>query len=81
MNRVSIFLSAALLAGAATYAALAPATAAEKDFLKVDANADGQVSMEEAKAAGWNWTAEQMKAADKDGSGALSAEEFKLAAK
>jgi hypothetical protein len=37
--------------------------------------------MEEAKAAGWNWTAEQMKAADKDGSGALSAEEFKLAAK
>lgn len=81
MNRIAIIGASAFLAGAAAFAAFVPATAAEKDFLKVDVNADGQVTMEEAKAAGWTWTADQLKAADKNGDGALNAEEFKVAAK
>jgi hypothetical protein len=55
------------------------AVAAEMDYAKVDANADGSVSMEEATAAGWERTEEQFKAADADASGGLSADEFKAA--
>ena len=57
-----------------------PAIAAEMDFTKVDADASGTVTMEEATAAGWEWTAEQFAAADTDGNGTLSAEEFAAAA-
>jgi len=58
----------------------AHALAQETDFTKVDANADGLVSMEEATAAGWNWTQEQFTAADTDGDGSLNADEFTAAA-
>ena len=58
----------------------AHALAQEKDFTKVDANADAFVSMEEATAAGWTWDADQFKAADSDGDGSLNAEEFAAAA-
>ena len=58
----------------------AHALAQEKDFTVVDANADGMVSMEEATAAGWTWTAEQFAAADADGDGSLNADEFTAAA-
>jgi EF hand len=53
--------------------------AGEADFAKVDANADAAVSLEEATAAGWTWTEDQFKAADKDANGSLSAEEFAAA--
>jgi len=58
----------------------APALAQEADFMKVDANADGLVSMEEAAAAGWEWTEDQFKTVDVDGDGSLNAEEFAAAA-
>ena len=58
----------------------AHALAQEKDFTKVHANADGMVSMEEATAARWTWTAEQFAAADADGDGSLNADEFTAAA-
>ena len=53
-----------------------PALAADTDFSKVDTDGSGEVSMDEAIAAGWEWTDEQFQAADKDGSGGLSEEEF-----
>ncbi|MFZ1813811.1 MAG: hypothetical protein WBO55_02960 [Rhizobiaceae bacterium] len=57
----------------------APAFAAEMDFAKVDADANGAVSMEEATAAGWEWSEDQFKAADADADGSLNAEEFTAA--
>jgi len=65
------------LSGLATVAA----HAAEMDYNKVDADANGAVSMEEAAAAGWEWTEDQFKAADTNADGALSAEEFAAVAK
>lgn len=73
MKKLVLAASAALLATAAF-------AAGEMDFAKVDANADGQVTLEEATAAGWEWTAEQFTAADTDGNGTLSVEEFTAAA-
>ena len=63
-----------------------PAIAAEEavkqmDFMKVDADADGKVTPEEALAGGWAWTPEQFAAADKDVNGSLSADEFVTATK
>lgn len=57
-----------------------PALAQEADFTKVDANADGVVTMEEAAGAGWGWTEDQFKGVDADGDGALNPEEFATAA-
>ncbi|MCB1429946.1 MAG: hypothetical protein KDJ48_11190 [Nitratireductor sp.] len=57
----------------------APAFAAEMDFAAVDADGNGAVTLEEATAAGWEWTEEQFAAADKNSDGALDAEEFKEA--
>jgi hypothetical protein len=56
-----------------------PAFAQMTDFASVDANADGEVTLEEAMAAGLTWTEEQFNAADTDGNGTLSAEEFNAA--
>jgi hypothetical protein len=56
-----------------------PAFAQMTDFVSVDANADGEVTFEEAAAAGLPWTQEQFNAADTDGSGTLSEEEFSAA--
>ena len=77
MKKLILALS---LAGFAALPALTPALAQEADFAKVDANADGMVSMEEAAAAGWTWTEDDFKAADADGDGSLNADEFAAAA-
>ena len=66
--------------------AVGPAIAAEEavkemDFVKVDADANGKVTAEEALAAGWAWTPEQFAAADRDSDGGLSADEFVTATK
>ena len=55
-----------------------PAFAA-MDFATVDADSDGQVTLDEAKAAGIEWTEDQFAAADVDKSGGLSEAEFKVA--
>jgi len=60
--------------------AAAPAFAGEMDFSKVDADGDGMVTMEEASAAGWEWSAEDFAAADANADGSLNAEEFAAAA-
>jgi len=77
MKKLILALS---MAGFAALSAQAPALAQEADFAKVDANADGMVSMEEAAAAGWSWSEDDFKAADADGDGSLNAEEFAAAA-
>jgi hypothetical protein len=66
-----MFASAGLIGSLVT-----AANAQEKDVLKVDANSDGMVTLEEAIAAGWNWTEDQFSTADKDQNGSLSADEF-----
>jgi hypothetical protein len=55
---------------------LVQAATGERDFMKVDTDADGAVTPEEALTAGWTWSAEQFAAADKDSNGTLSADEF-----
>lgn len=56
-----------------------PALAQETDFATVDADGDGLVSMNEAAAAGWNWSSDDFNAADTDGDGGLNADEFAAA--
>jgi hypothetical protein len=57
--------------------AVAPALAqTTPTFATVDANGDGQASMDKIKAAGVNLTEEQFASADADGSGSLSEEEY-----
>ncbi|MCB1463518.1 MAG: EF-hand domain-containing protein [Nitratireductor sp.] len=73
MKKVVLALGlAAMLAG--------PALAQEMDFATVDTDGNGQISMDEATAAGWGWSEEEFKAADADGSGGLNEEEFAAAA-
>ena len=69
-------MKAYILALALVSATSLSAFAGEVDFTKVDANADGLVSMEEATAAGWEWSSDDFAAADADGDGALNAAEF-----
>ncbi len=49
---------------------------AAEDFAKVDADADGKVTMEEAKAVMPDMSADKFKAADKNGDGALDPKEY-----
>lgn len=70
-------LTALALAGFAA----APALAQTADWATTDANADGMVTMEEGATAGYDWTEDQFKAADTDGNGSLSEEEFTAATK
>lgn len=68
-------------AGLAVGPAIAQDAPKEMDFVKVDVDANGKVTPEEALAAGWAWTPEQYAAADRDGDGSLSADEFVTATK
>lgn len=54
----------------------APAFAQAADFATVDADASGAVTWEEVQAAIPDLTQDQFKAADADGSGDLSQDEF-----
>jgi Ca2+-binding EF-hand superfamily protein len=56
--------------------AAGPAFAQMADFAQTDADGNGLITLEEAKAAGFEWTDEQFVSADKDGDGSLSVEEF-----
>jgi EF hand len=51
------------------------------DFVKVDADGDGQVSFDELTASGLNWTKDKFTGADADHNGTLSMEEYDSAAK
>lgn len=56
---------------------IAPASAiAAGDFAKIDADGDGQVTIDELRASGINLTEESFNNADSDGDGALSEAEF-----
>ncbi|PHP64849.1 calmodulin [Zhengella mangrovi] len=68
-----------ILALGLTALTFSPALAQDADFAATDANGDGMVTMEEAAAAGYDWSQEDFNAADTDGSGALSQEEFDAA--
>jgi hypothetical protein len=57
-----------------------PALAQAADFKTTDADGDGQVTLEEGAAAGFQWTEEQFAAADADSNGVLSDAEFATAA-
>jgi hypothetical protein len=56
------------------------AFAATGDFAKIDANADGKITLQEGMKLHPDWTAEAFKALDKDGDGALSQAEYNTAA-
>lgn len=57
----------------------APAFAQTLDFRKVDANGDGVVTLEEARAAGLDWNEDALAGFDLDSNGVLSEEEYKAA--
>ncbi|MEM9276991.1 MAG: EF-hand domain-containing protein [Pseudomonadota bacterium] len=52
---------------------------AQASFETIDADADGSVTLAEANNAGLPWTEDQFKLADRDGNGALNADEFAAA--
>jgi hypothetical protein len=52
------------------------AFAATGDFAKIDANADGKITLEEGMKLHPDWTAASFKALDKDGDGVLSQAEY-----
>ena len=83
MKKLILSLSVATFgfAGLAIAPAMAQDAPKEMDFVKVDADANGTVSPEEALAGGWTWTPEQFAAADRDSDGGLSADEFVTATK
>jgi len=72
MKKTSIAIAAgAMFMSGAAFAA--------EEFATADANADGQVTMEEAAAAAPEITEEKFKAADANSDGTLSAEEYAAA--
>lgn len=52
---------------------------AQASFVTIDADRNGGITMEEAKAAGLPWTEDQFAAADKDQNGMLDEAEFTAA--
>ena len=68
-------LTTLTILGLAAGSALAQAA----DWATTDINADGMVTMEEARVAGHAWSEDEFRAADSDGNGSLSEEEFRAA--
>ncbi len=68
MKKLILALSVLGLAGGPALAAV--------DFKTADANGDGQVSMDELKAADATITEDQFKSADADANGTLSEDEY-----
>jgi hypothetical protein len=68
-----------IVALAATLLLSTTAFAATGDFSKIDANADGKITLEEGMKLHPDWTAQSFKALDKDGDGALSQAEYNTA--
>jgi hypothetical protein len=66
-------ISAALLLSTAAFAATA-------DFAKIDANADGKITLEEGMKLHPDWTADAFMILDKDGDGMLSQTEYETPA-
>jgi hypothetical protein len=56
-----------------------PARAQTVTFKAADANADGAVTLEEAKASGLDWNDDALAGFDLDSNGVLNEEEFKAA--
>ncbi len=66
-----------IIAAAITASLIFAASSANaQDFKTADTDADQQVTLEEANAAGLPWTEDQFLSLDTDANGTLSAEEF-----
>ena len=57
----------------------ASAAFAQASFEEIDEDANGSVTLAEANSAGIPWTEDQFNLADKNGDGALDADEFTAA--
>lgn len=68
-----------ILACVATLTVSAAALAATGDFAKIDANADGKITLEEGMLLHPTWTAESFKALDVDADGAMNQQEYDTA--
>jgi len=71
MKKFILALTLSIFAGSAAFA--------QASFATIDADRNGGITMEEARAAGMPWTEEQFSAADKDQSGMLDEAEFAAA--
>ena len=69
-----------MVALAATLLLSTAAFAATGDFSKIDANADGKITLEEGMKLHPDWTAEAFKSLDKNADGALDQAEYEAAA-
>ena len=69
-----------IMAFAATLMLSSAAFAATGDFAKIDANADGKITLEEGMMLHPNWNAEAFKSLDKDADGFLNELEYEAAA-
>jgi hypothetical protein len=76
MKKLVLALS---VVGLAVAPALAQTTSTQPEFASVDADSNGQVTMEEITTAGVAMTEQEFAAADADASGWLSEEEYKTA--
>ena len=68
-----------ILAFAATLLLSSAAIAATGDFTKIDANADGKITLEEGMKMHPDWTAEAFKSLDADADGSLNELEYQAA--
>ncbi len=71
MKKLILALSLSTFAASAAFA--------QATFEEIDQDASGSVTLEEANTAGIPWTEEQFTLADKNGDGALDADEFAAA--
>ena len=69
------------LAAVSAVALSSSAFAADGDFEKLDADKDGQLTMEQGKVMHTDWTDDAFKSVDTDKNGSLSKEEYEAATK